>query len=122
VNPLGLSSEQVRQYKKLFSDAINWYIRDQVGKNKKIEHYIVDAEYSLLPKLKQIVDSGEELRSDEGLPTFLGEEVLTGYLAHLRTLKSQPWVKHETLKKQVVEMRNLSRDNDLKIDGTSDDF
>ena len=113
VCPLGLSDEQVAQYKKLFLTAIHWYTREQADTDKKTESYLQDREYSHLVGLKEIVEKGKELPSGQ-LITLL-ESILNDYLPHLRKLKEKPWIKQEAIEEQINQLKELSRDNDLRI-------
>jgi len=108
VRVLPLLAEYVRDFKKLFLDAIKWYDAKQVHDDKTIERIISDKEYSLLVELRERVENGNDI-PDKPLTELL-EVILGEYQVFLRDLRSKVWVRRKTVDEQLEEIAELSKE------------
>jgi len=113
VDGLTLSKEQVEQYNKLFLAAVKWYGAEEVYKDKRNESIISDREYSLLVDLREKIEQRREIPS--GSIISLLQVVMSEYQAHLLSLRGKPWVRQEAIDGQLDQMKELTRNNDLRI-------
>lgn len=117
MHPLIVGKDHVVQYRQLFLDAINWYSRtlveDLTERKKRLVPYVSDPDYSLLIDLKKRVESGSEI-SDGKVNDLLGL-VVTKYHAHLVELEKEPWIREDTIKKQLDLLDEISRSDIVRI-------
>jgi hypothetical protein len=107
VNFLGLSSGQVADHRKLFLDAIDWYVRSLVQENKQDGFYLDNPDYSLLHLLRKRVESAKELRDSS--ETKLLKLILNQYQGHLDSLKLKPWIRQDAVQRELDELSVLAQ-------------
>jgi len=109
VKPLIIPKEQVAQNKEPLLHSIQWYIKDQVLKDKGIEDSILNPAHSLIPKLELRINEGRQIEID---PELL-REIIDGYVEHLKgwKQKEQLWIKHDKIAEEIKQLEQFYRNN-----------
>lgn len=110
VDSLQFSAEYLAQYKEVLADAVEWYRRSLVEKDKWVESYVEEPSFSLLAELRKRIKCGEDV---SGEVAKLMAEIVKRYSEHLTELKKLSWINKETVEHQEKQLLGI------KVDATS---